>query len=184
MICCATAVDAIGTVDTNAVFNTVTTLVPNVEAALKAISAKSKDFKKNEFATAYVQYILPELDEKVSKLNKCLIDRAPMDKAADGKAYVDRVTAAFEAAKAVYPQTDPATASAPTAADTDTKPATEVMPVTAPNSAPAAASSDMKLATEGMSVTTTGSAPAAAGADTKAAPEGMTGAAVGNNSPQ
>ena len=155
-ICCATAVDAIGADDSNAVFKTLDTLVPNVETTLQAISAKKTDLKENELATGYITDVLPVLSDKVDKLKKCLVDRAPKEKVAEATAYDTRITDAFKAAKAVYPETGSSTGNAPPAS-ADTKPSTEVM---------------------------SGPAPAAAGADTKSAPEGMSGSATGSTPPQ
>ncbi|CAO0800093.1 unnamed protein product [Mucor circinelloides] len=99
--CCAVA----GTVtaeEADAVIATVTTLVPQVTAALSSIVTKKPEFDAIFLATALVKTDIKNLDTQTKTLDTCLIAKTPASHLAAANALVTQINNSFASAKTAF----------------------------------------------------------------------------------
>ena len=99
--CCAVA----GTVtaeEADAVIATVTTLVPQVTAALSSIVTKKPEFDAIFLATALVKTDIKNLDTQTTTLDTCLIAKTPASHLTAANALVTQINNSFASAKTAY----------------------------------------------------------------------------------
>lgn len=99
--CCAFT-GTVTTEEADAVLNTVSTLVPQVSAALTSIVTKKSQFDAIFLATSLVKSDIKNLDSQTKTLDTCLLAKTPASHLTAANALVDQINTSFATAKTAY----------------------------------------------------------------------------------
>ncbi|KAI7906256.1 uncharacterized protein BX663DRAFT_558787 [Cokeromyces recurvatus] len=99
--CCAVTT-TVSNEEADAVISVIDTVVPQIEAALAAITVKKPEFDAVLLATNIVKGDIKNLDSQVTTLDNCLVAVTPDSYLDVANGYVTRVRTAFDTAEDAY----------------------------------------------------------------------------------